>query len=160
MGKNKTLTIGWTGNPNREMKGFRNIIEPAIKELQAEGFDIQLKTKFSGSYEDLLSFYQDVDLVCIASSCDTGPFLFSDASLCSVPAVSTRIGFPNTVIKDGENGLFIERNKEDLKTAIKQLYNDRNLLQSFSSRIKEDYLKYFNNGLFINNLREFLSTSL
>ena len=99
-------------------------------------------------------------LVCIASSSDTGPSLFAEASLCSVPTVSTKIGFPNTVIKNRENGLFIERNKEDLKTAIKQLYNDRNLLQSFSSRIKEDYLKYFNNGLFINNLREFLSTSL
>lgn len=159
VGKNKTLTIGWTGNPNREMKGFRNIIEPAIKELQAEGLDIQLKTKFSGSYEDLLSFYQDVDLVCIASSSDTGPSLFAEASLCSVPAVSTRIGFPNTVIKNRENGLFIERNKEDLKTAIKQLYNDRNLLQSFSSRIKADHLKFFDNNLLISNLKKLLSTS-
>ncbi len=57
VGQNESLTIGWTGNPNREMKGFREIIEPAIKELQEEGLNLNLKTKFSGSYEELLSFY-------------------------------------------------------------------------------------------------------
>ena len=52
VGQNENFTIGWTGNPNREMKGFREIIEPAIKELQEEGLNLNLKTKFSGSYEE------------------------------------------------------------------------------------------------------------
>ena len=158
VGQNENLTIGWTGNPNREMKGFREIIEPAIKELQEEGLNLNLKTKFSGSYEELLSFYKDVDLVVIASSADTGPALFSEAALSSVPAISTKIGFPNTIIKDRENGLFIDRDKEQLKSAIRILYNDRQLLYKFSKNIKQDYLNLFDNKIFINNLRHLLNT--
>ena len=140
------------------MKGFREIIEPAIKELQEEGLNLNLKTKFSGSYEELLSFYKDVDLVVIASSADTGPALFSEAALSSVPAISTKIGFPNTIIKNGENGLFIDRDKEQLKSAIRTLYNDRQLLYKFSKNIKQDYLNLFDNKIFINNLRHLLNT--
>lgn len=157
IGDNEYLTIGWTGTPDREMKGFRSIIEPAIKELQEDGFNIKLKTKFSGSYDDLLTFYTDVDLVVIASSADTGPSLFAEASLCKVPSISTKIGFPNSVINDGKNGLFINRDKEELKQAIIKLYNDRTLLKKFSGNIKQDFLRLFSNEILIHNLKDFLN---
>lgn len=157
VGEKETLTIGWTGTPNREMKGFRSIIEPAIKELQEEGLKIKLKTKFSGSYDELLSFYQDVDIVCIGSSADSGPSLFAEASLSSVPCISTRIGLPQTVIKDGIDGIFIDRDKEEMKYAIKKLYQDRDLLKSFSMRIKEDYLDIMSNEKMANELVIFLN---
>ena len=156
-GEKETLTIGWTGTPDREMKGFRSIIEPAIKELQEEGLKINLKTKFSGSYDELLSFYQDVDIVCIGSSADSGPSLFAEASLSSVPCISTRVGLPKTVIKDGIDGIFIDRNKDEMKSAIKKLYQDRDLLKSFSMRIKEDYLDIMSNEKMANELVIFLN---
>lgn len=157
VGEKEILTVGWTGTPNREMKGFRSIIEPAIKELQEEGLKIKLKTKFSGSYDELLSFYQDVDIVCIGSSADSGPSLFAEASLSSVPCISTRIGLPKTVIKDGIDGVFIDRDKEEMKSAIKKLYQDRDLLKSFSMRIKEDYLDIMSNEKMANELVIFLN---
>ena len=156
VGDKEELTIGWTGTPDREMKGYRSIIEPAIKELQEEGLKINLKTKFSGDYDELLSFYQDIDLVCIASSADTGPALFHHASLCSIPCISTRIGLPKIVIRNEENGIFINRDKKEMKLAIKKLYNDRDLLKSFSKRIKKDYLEKRNNQQLINNLKDLL----
>ena len=156
VGNQETLTIGWTGTPDRKMKGFRDIIEPAIKELLEEGLKINLKTKFSGDYDELLSFYQDIDLVCIASSADTGPALFHHASLCSIPCISTRIGLPKIVIRNEENGIFINRDKKEMKLAIKKLYNDRDLLKSFSKRIKKDYLEKRNNQQLINNLKDLL----
>jgi len=156
VGNQETLTIGWTGTPDREMKGYRSIIEPAIKELQGEGLKIKLKTKFSGSYDELLSFYQDIDVVCIASSADTGPSLFAEASLSKVPSISTKIGFPKMVIQNGENGIFVGRDKEEMKSAIKKLYQDRDLLKSFSMRIKEDYLEKLNNQKSVNNLKRLL----
>lgn len=157
VGEKETLTIGWTGTPDREMKGFRSIIEPAIKELQEEGLKIKLKTKFSGDYDELLSFYQDVDIVCIGSSADSGPSLFAEASLSSVPCISTRVGLPKTVIKDGVDGIFIDRDKEEMKSAIKKLYQDRDLLKSFSMRIKEDYLDIMSNEKMANELVRFLN---
>lgn len=156
VGANEKLVIAWTGNPNREMKGFYEVIEPTIQELIKDGYKIELKTKFSGDYDELLDFYQDVDLVCICSSGDTGPSLFAEASLSNVPSISTAIGFPKMIIKHNQNGLLINRNKEELKQAIIYLYNNRIVLTEFSKRIKNDYLQKLDNKLLAQNLLNLL----
>lgn len=156
IGKQEFLTVGWTGNPNRPMKGFKEVIEPAVNLVQETGRDIRVKTRFSGDYDGLLGFYTDVDVVAIASDADTGPSLFSEASLSSVPSISTKIGFPKMVIKHNENGYFINRNIEELKDALIKVYDDRNLLKQWASRIKNDYLTIMNNEIFISNLKTFL----
>lgn len=160
VGKKTHLTIGWTGTPDREMKGFRSIIEPAIKKVQETGRDIRLKTKFSGDYKELLTFYQDVDLIVIASNADTGPSLFSEASLSNVPSISTKIGFPKMIIKNGENGIFIQRNIDEMANAIIELYDNREKLILFSKRIKKDYLDKLGNEISIGNLRCFINKNI
>ena len=134
------LVIGWTGNPSREFKGFQSIIEPAIEELQKEGFNIVLKTQFEGSLNSLAKFWQSCDLAVITSEADAGPSLFMEASLCGVLSISTKIGMPAYVIEHEKNGLFIERNKEALKTAIRRLYEERDLLESMKKIIRRDYI--------------------
>lgn len=156
VGIKKSLTIGWTGTPNRPMKGFREFIEPVIEELNKEGRTVLLKTKFSGPYKELYSFYEDVDLVVIASSADSGPSLYAEACLSSVPVISTRIGLPLMGIKDEENGLFIDRSKDSLKAAIIRLYDDRDLLRTFSNRIKKDYLEELGNNKSVQNILNIL----
>lgn len=157
VGLNKILTIGWTGTPDRPMKGFREFIEPVIDEINKEGRIVLLKTKFSGLYEELYSFYKDVDLVVIASSADSGPSLFAEACLSSVPVVSTKVGLPLMGLQDGINGLFIERTKESLKEAIIKLYDDRQLLKTFSDRIKKDYLEELGNKKSVKNILKILN---
>ena len=160
VGINPGLTIGWTGNPNRSMKGFKEVIVPAVEELQEAGLEIKLKTKFSGPYHELLDFYTDVDLIVIASEADTGPSLFAEASLSNVPSISTKIGIPQSVIQNDINGVFSDRNKEDLKKHITELYNDRQKLKEFSKRIKADYLSVYNNKILASNLLMFLNEKL
>lgn len=157
VGIKESLTIGWTGTPDRPMKGFRDFIEPAIKEVQKTGRNITLKTKFSGAYEDLLNFYKDVDLVLIASTADTGPSLFSEASLCSIPSISTNIGFPKMIIQHNVNGMIVERDITAFKNAIIELYDNREKLTQFSKRIKKDYLEKMSNEISIKNLTKFLN---
>lgn len=154
VGKNTHLTIGWTGNPNREMKGFKEIIEPSVEIVRKTGRDIILKTKFSGEYRELLSFYKDVDLVVIASNADTGPSLFAEACLSGVPSISTNIGFPKMIIKQNENGIIINRDIQELANAIIELYDNRDKLITFSKRIKKDYLKIMDNEIFVINLKK------
>ena len=122
------------------------------------GRKIKLKTQFSGSYDSILSFYKDVDLVVIASEADTGPSLFSDACLSDVPSVSTKIGFPKMVIQHEKNGLFVNRDIDEVKNAIIKLYDDRILLKKFSKTIKQDYLKLLDNQISINNLKNYINT--
>ena len=157
VGKNDGLTIGWTGNPNRAMKGFREVIEPAIELVKSTGRKINLKTKFTGSYDEILEFYTDVDLIVIASEADTGPSLFAEASLSNVPSISTRIGFPKMIIQDRVNGIFVNRDINEIRDAIIELYDDRELLSQFSNKIKSDYLKQLDNSFSIQNLKKLFS---
>ena len=157
VGRNDHLTIGWTGTPDRPMKGFRTIIEPAIEKVRKTGRDIRLKTKFSGPYEELYSFYKDVDLIVIASSADSGPSLFAEASLSNVPTISTKVGLPLMGIEHDINGLFIERNLESLEKAILELYDNREKLQSFSKRIKQDYIEKLGNEKSVQNILKLIN---
>lgn len=159
IGKNDGLTIGWTGTPDRPMKGFRSIIEPAVNLVQKTGRNVKLKTKFTGTYDDILNFYHDVDLVVIASSADTGPSLFAEAALSNVPSISTEIGFPKMVIKNGENGILTKRDIDEMVNAIIRLYDDRELVKVFSKKIKSDYLEVLDNKISIRNIKNLLSKS-
>ena len=54
------------------------------------------------------------------------------------------------IIEDGINGIIVNRDVEEMKNAIIKLYDNRELLKSFSERIKEDYLKLLDNGRLLN----------
>ena len=140
----KKFIIGWTGNPNREFKGLYSHIIPAIELAQKTYPGIKLKTRFSGPIETRPSFYENVDIIAIASDADAGPSLFGEASLMGVPSISTDIGWPHEVIRSNENGFIVEKNVEEIAKRIIELYEDRELLFEMSKRIREDYLAIFN----------------
>lgn len=148
------LVIGWTGNPNREFKGFETIIKPAIEKVISTGRKIRFQTQFSGTYEDLINFYENVGLCLIASTADTGPSLFVEASLSGIPCVSTNVGFPSMVIEDNINGFIVDREVDAFFEKICFCYDNRNVLHSFSKRIKNDYLSVLGNDILINNWRK------
>lgn len=153
IGEKVYLTIGWTGNPTRKMKGFEEYIVPAIENVRKTGRDIRLKTKFSGPYQELFTFYKDVDLIIIASDADSGPSMYAEASLSGVPCISTKVGLPLMGIKNNENGFLVNRKIEDLENHIIELYDNRSLLQSMSTKVKSDYLQWMDNRLTFEKLK-------
>ncbi len=112
LNKSSRFVVGWTGTPNRPFKGFHDYIVPAVERAAQMRPGLELKTRFSGPLETLPRFYDDVDVILIASSADAGPSLFMEGGFCEVPSISTRIGIPSEVIEHGQNGLFVERNVE------------------------------------------------
>ena len=66
---------------------------------------------------------------------------FQEGCLCDVPTISNYSGLPTEIIEDNVNGLFVEREITAMSNAIIKLYDDRELLFSFSKRIRSDYLK-------------------
>lgn len=134
------LCIGWTGNPKRAFKNFYTVIVPVIESLKEKGYNIRFKTRFSGPLSTLHEFYQDVDLVVIASTADAGPGLFAEASLCGIPSVSTRIGFPDYVIRDNINGWFFDGTKEDLEKKLIHLLHNKHLIDNARATIRQDYI--------------------
>jgi glycosyltransferase involved in cell wall biosynthesis len=139
--KNKVFIIGWTGNPDRDFKGFYTHVIPTVNTLKTMGYPVELRTQFVGSLESLAWFWQEVDLALITSDADAGPSMFIEASLCGVPSVSTKIGLPQFVINHGENGLFCERNVKDMVLAIQQILDDSLLYHRIQSNIRASYVE-------------------
>lgn len=156
----ENLVIGWTGNPNREFKGFESIIKPAIEKVKATGRKVILQTKFSGTYESLIKFYENVSLCLIASTADTGPSMFVEASLSAIPCISTNVGFPSMVIKNNVNGFIVERDIDAFFEKICFLYDNRSVLCDFSKKIKSDYMSVLGNDILMNNWRKAIDETL
>ena len=135
--------VGWTGQPRTAFKGYYDFVVPAVQEAAKLRPGIELKSRFEGPLSTLPRFYDDVDVVLIASVGDSGPSLFSEACCCDVPAVSNRSGRPAEIIQDGVNGLLVERNVTAMRDALVRLYDDRDLLFSFSQRIRNDLTRVY-----------------
>lgn len=155
--KNDVFTLGWTGNPHRVVKGFFEVIEPAVQKVLETGRKVRLKTSFNATYDEMIEFYNDVDLAVIASSGDGAPTMFCEASLSDIPSVSTFIGLPSMVIQDGINGMFITRDIDEMANAIIYLYDNREVLEGFSKRIKQDYCDIMSNEKNIEKIRTVLA---
>jgi len=56
------LVVCWTGNPDREFKGFRTHVEPAIKKAQEIYPDIKLETAFTLHPSELPDLHLDCQL--------------------------------------------------------------------------------------------------
>jgi len=136
----KTLNIGWTGNPEREFKGYYDFVVPAVNKAQTQRPGINLKTKFHGSMKSLASFYNDIHLTVIASEADAGPSLFAEAALSGVMSISTVIGWPSQIIENKVNGIFVKRDVEEIVKTIIYLYDSRDVLEMMNNRIRKDYL--------------------
>ena len=145
--------IGWTGNPERNFKGFYSHVVPAVEKAREKYPGIKLLTRFSGPLKTLPGFYEDIDLVVIASDADAGPSMFAEASYMNTPSISTRVGIPNEIIEDGVNGFFVERDIDEIAARIIQLYEERELLFKMSLRIRDDFLSKRNRDIMIKRWR-------
>lgn len=144
MNHSDSFILGWTGNPKRKFKGFYSHIVPAVELAKKKYPGIHLKTRFSGPFETLPRFYDEVDVVLIASDADAGPSLFGEASLMEVPSISTDIGWPHEVIKNNENGFIVEKKIDAIADKIIFLFENRQVLYDMSKRIRKDYTEKFN----------------
>ena len=60
------------------------------------------------AYLDIVPYYQALDLYLITSRAEGGPKAILEGWACGVPVVSTRVGMPADLIRQGENGLLAE----------------------------------------------------
>mgnify|MGYP006152197405 CR=1 FL=1 len=143
--------IGWTGNPNRHFKGLDSHIIPAIEIAKKKYPGIELKTRFSGSFTSLPRFFDDVDLVLIASNADADPSLFGEASLMEVPSISTSIGRIKDVIVDNRNGFIVNKDSQEMADKILYCYENRAHLLKMSKQIRNDFMIVFDPAIVIKN---------
>jgi len=136
--EDEQLRVCWTGNPNRNFKGFYEFVEPAVKLAQKQRPNIVLVTRFSGPLDTLPEFYSTVDVMLNASIGDAGPGFIIDAGGCGIPTISTNLGFATEIIEDKVNGMIVERNIEHMAEKLIDLHDDRVLLKTMSENIATD----------------------
>lgn len=132
------LRVCWTGNPNRNFKGFYDFIQPAVELAQIKYPDIKLITRFSGPLKTLPDFYKSADVMVNASVGDAGPGFIIDAGACGVPTISSNTGFASEIISDNVNGFIVDRSVESISNKIIELYENRVLLENASDKIARD----------------------
>ena len=71
-------------------------------------------------------------IMMITSFNEGGPRVALEAMACGIPVVTTRVGIMNELIKDGENGLFIDWKDKNIARKIWLLLEDQVAKQKFS----------------------------
>ncbi len=155
--KENKLIVGWTGNPDhchRNYKGYWDILLPVCKRNKDW---ITLKSALKQNqipFNKMPQFYNSIDVITCLSKNETGPNSLLEAGACGKPAVSVRVGIAETLIKDGENGLLIERNQKSLEMALKKLYENKKLLKQMGQSMRKEILKNWSCQKNINTYRQ------
>jgi len=98
--ENNAITIGWVGNKNKKLKGYYDIIIPAIDIVKKQYPNVIFKTH---GYENLIphekmpEFYSDIDLYICASSNEGLPTPLVETCACGIPFVSTEVGVTSEI---------------------------------------------------------------
>ncbi|MBN1300959.1 MAG: glycosyltransferase family 4 protein [Melioribacteraceae bacterium] len=145
--KNDKLVIGWTGSltnhPNK--RGFHEFIKLICDELDGVELKVQAKEDNFITDDNLMrDYYNSLDLYICASRSEGTPRPVIEAAACGVPVISTDVGIVPELIDDGFDGFIVDRNYNAIKSKIKWISENRDLLPEIGIRIRGKMEKEFN----------------
>lgn len=141
---NRKVRIGWVGNSeftdsegDSDLKGVRKIIQPALEELIKEGYPIEINfaDKKNGyiPHEKMPEYYSSIDIYICASKNEGTPNPVLESMATGVPIISTNVGIVGDAFGEKQKKYILkERSKEELKSVIKQLIDDRTQFEELS----------------------------
>lgn len=179
---NSPLVLGWAGNSewnNKEkdengqvidFKGFHTILMPVINGLKDEGYDIELyfadkNTNYIPN-DKMYEYYNKLDIYFCVSITEGTPKPILEAMGCGVPIITTDVGVVQEYmgVKQkhfiiGERKIGQEDNeiREQLKSKIIELYNNRELLLELSNENIEN-AKRFNSKVYKIKYKDYFLT--
>lgn len=155
--------VGWGEGSNPKLvKGpdiFCDVVERLSKQYDihalltgpARGYvkerltavDIGYTHNYLKNYDDIVDYYNVLDLYLITSRVEGGPKAFLESMACKIPFVSTNVGMVADIIRDRVNGLVSESfEAEDLFLKAKELLDNRNLRKMLVEQGFEDVKRY------------------
>jgi UDP-glucose:(heptosyl)LPS alpha-1,3-glucosyltransferase len=108
----------------------------------AADLGIDSQVRFVGKIADMDDFYQAADIFVLPSAYEAFSVAMLEAAGAGLPLVLSRVNGAEEFLKDGVNGLFVERNPKTLAEAINRLLADANLrarLGAEAGRTASDY---------------------
>lgn len=118
------LKIGWAGNPKDPLKGLYEFVLPASK-----GYEF-LIADGGLSKEDMLEFYNSIDVIVIGSLSEGQPMPLLEAMACGCYPVATSVGIVPEVIGGLAEGVVVERDVESFRAAFMWCSNNLDYIRS------------------------------
>ena len=125
----RPLRVGWAGSLNNQgadHRGVRDFIAPAVAAVGGE-LCLAVREEKWRNQEEMRELYHSIDVYVCASRSEGTPNPCLEAAACGLPVVTTRVGNMPELIRDGENGLFVERNVTDIAEKLGRLRDDPEL---------------------------------
>jgi hypothetical protein len=99
------LVVGWSGNKMNKMKRLDNVIRPACAQA-----GVELRIPDAPTRKDLNRFYNDVDLILIASEplYEGNPLSLFEAGACGRAVLATNVGCVPETVENKVTGLVVE----------------------------------------------------
>ena len=137
----RTIRFGWVGNSNwqcGDLKGIGTIIQPAIRQLQEEGYNIELITSDRNKrmipHHEMPDYYAGIDCYICASTGEGTPNPVLESMACGIPVISTDVGIvPEALGEKQKKYILKERSVECLKAAIRDMVENPGLFMELSS---------------------------
>ena len=126
---NGELILGWAGSKTNHpgKRGFEDYLLPALEGLQNIELRVAAREDRWRNQEEMVEFYQELDAYICCSRTEGGPLPVLEASSCGLPIISTPVGVVPELLSSGSNGITVERDIEQVRKAIIQLRDDREL---------------------------------
>lgn len=135
----RPLRVGWAGsfgNHGSAHRGVNEVIAPAVASLEGTELHLAVREEHWRSQQEMLDFYQSIDVYVCASLNEGTPNPCLEAAACGLPVITTRVGNMPELIRDGENGYFVERDAADVAAKLRLLRDNAELRKSLGQNAR------------------------
>lgn len=171
--ENRKIVVGWSGNSkwgktdgqkDEDIKGVDTILNPAIEQLKAEGYNIELKLADRNvkyiPIEEMKDFYNSIDIYICASKEEGGPNTVLESMCCGIPIISTNVGVVQEVLGKKQSDFILnDRTIEGFKEKIKYLIKNKEMFKELSDENLEEIEKY-SYDIIAKQFKEFFEKNL
>lgn len=115
----KSFTVGFVGNVSFvdgiEYKGYHFVLQ-AVRDL---GVDLRVRSFRPAPYLSMPDFYRSLNCFVLPSQGEGCSNVIAEAIACGIPVIITKVGYHGEMLENAKNCIFVERNLDSVKEAIK-----------------------------------------
>lgn len=100
------------------------------------------RVEFAGSTSDVAAWFRRVDVFVLPTAYETFSLVTYEAAACGLPLLVTRVNGVEDLLRDGENGWFVERDPADVGRRLRALAEDPALRRSMGATARRDSLEH------------------
>ena len=108
----------------------------------AKGLGVEDRVEFAGSSADVASWFRRADVFVLPTAYETFSLVTYEAAASGLPLLVTRVNGVEDLLRDGENGWFIERDASDVRERLRALRADPALRRAMGAAARKDSLEH------------------